>query len=126
MERPSFETTTARSTLARAERPGVPVVSPRLAEPLVRQVARRAFPLARSRRPPDDSGFADFFEVSLPAKARPELAGFAVSWQTQQVGPVFCFFRSVTAQKSQADPSPASTSSSAVETGEVECFTEVD
>lgn len=51
--------------LLELKRPGVPVVvSPSWAEPLVRQAAPAAFPLAELARP-DDSGFAQFLEVSL-------------------------------------------------------------
>lgn len=51
--------------LLELKRPGVPVVvSPSWAEPLVRQAAPAAFPLAELARS-DDRGFAQFLEVSL-------------------------------------------------------------
>src|SRR6187431_23687 len=51
--------------LLELKRPGMPVVvAPAWAEPLLRQAAPAAFPLAELARP-DDSGFASFLEVSL-------------------------------------------------------------
>src|SRR5580765_4719789 len=93
--------------------------APEWAEPLVRQVAPAAFPLAELARP-DDSGFADFVEVSLLGQSAPELAGFAVQ-QTEQVGP----FR-VSLRKNPKPDRASFDFVSAVETGEVEVFTEVD
>lgn len=55
---------------------GVPVlVAPAWAEPLVRQAAPQAFPLAELARP-DDSGFGRFLEVSLLGASSPELSEF--------------------------------------------------
>ncbi|HXK18166.1 MAG TPA: hypothetical protein VNG33_10210, partial [Polyangiaceae bacterium] len=102
------------------KRPGVPVVvAPGWAEPLVRQVAPAAFPLAELARP-DDSGFAEFVEVSLLGQSAPDLAGFAVQ-QTEQVGP----FR-VSLRKNPKPDRVSFDFVSAVETGQVEVFTEVD
>ncbi len=72
--------------LTRAKLPGMPVVvAPRWAEPLVRQAAPEAFPLAELTRP-DDSGFASFLQVSLLGATAPELAGLSVRGE-KRVGP---------------------------------------
>jgi hypothetical protein len=60
--------------LLKLKRPGVPVVvSPRWAEPLVRQAAPAAFPTLELTRA-DDSSFSGFIEVSLLGARAPELA----------------------------------------------------
>ena len=72
--------------LEKLKQPGIPVVvAPAWAEPLVRQAAPKAFPIAELTRP-DNSGFRQVIEVSLLGAHAAELSGFAVKSQ-QQVGP---------------------------------------
>jgi hypothetical protein len=69
--------------LLRRKQPGVPVVvSPRWAEPLLRQAAPAAFPIGELTRP-DDTGFFAFLEVSLHGARAPELETFKVRDQKQ-------------------------------------------
>lgn len=72
--------------LLELKQPGVPVVvAPRWAEPLVRQAAPEAFPLAELARP-DDAGFATFLEVSLLGQSAPELAPFSREQERELFG----------------------------------------
>src|SRR5882672_7934599 len=106
--------------LLKLKQPGVPVVvAPAWAEPLVRQAAPAAFPLAELTRP-DDSGFAGFLEVSLLGQSAPELAGFPVR-QTQALGP----FRVSLRRNPTPDPI-AFDFVTAVDAGEVEVFVDFD
>ena len=69
--------------ILRRKQPGVPVVvSPAWAEPLVRQAAPAAFPVAELARP-DDRGFARFLEVSLLGATAAELADFPIREQQE-------------------------------------------
>jgi hypothetical protein len=105
--------------LVKLKQTGVPVVvAPAWAEPLVRQAAPAAFPLAEQTRA-DDSGFASFLEVSLLGANAPELDGFSVQ-RTERIGK----FRVSVRQ----NPKPERVSFdfvSAVDQGEVEIFTEL-
>jgi len=106
--------------LLELKRLGVPVVvAPSWAEPLLRQVAPAAFPLAELARP-DDSGFTTFLEVSLLGQSAPELAGFATK-QVQQLGP----FRVALRQNPRPEPTSFDFVT-AVDAGEVEVFLDVD
>jgi hypothetical protein len=102
------------------KRAGTPVVvAPHWAEPLVRQAAPAAFPIGELARA-DDSGFASFLEVSLLGQSAAELSAFPVL-QTRQVGP----FRISLRQNPR--PEPVSFDFvTAVESGDVEVFVEVD
>jgi hypothetical protein len=72
--------------LKKLKQPGMPVVvAPRWAEPLLRQAAPEAFPVAELTRP-DDSGFSSFLEVSALGQSAPELSSFSVR-STRQFGP---------------------------------------
>jgi hypothetical protein len=78
---PGFEDYVALAPrLLALKRPDMPVVvAPDWAEPLLRQAAPEAFPLAEVARP-DDAGFASFLEVSLtnvPQRAESEVGRFA-------------------------------------------------
>ncbi len=105
--------------LLKLKQTGVPVVvAPAWAEPLVRQAAPAAFPLAEQSRA-DDSGFASFLELSLLGESAPELAGFAVQ-RTERIGK----FRVSVRQ----NPKPERVSFdfvTAVDQGEVEIFTDL-
>jgi hypothetical protein len=69
--------------LLKLKKPGMPVVvSPSWAEPLVRQAAPAAFPLAELTRA-DDTRFAHFLEVSLLGARAPELGELPVREQRQ-------------------------------------------
>lgn len=106
--------------LLELKQPGVPVVvAPAWAEPLVRQVAPAAFPLAELARP-DNDGFASFWEVSLLGQSAPELSGFSVK-RVQEVGP----FRVSLRQNPRPEP-PRFDFVTAVEQGEVEVFVDVE
>lgn len=106
--------------LIKLKQSGMPVVvAPAWAEPLVRQAAPSAFPLAEQTRA-DDSGFASFLEVSLLGESAPELDGFARQ-RTERVGK----FRLSVRQNPK--PEPASFDFvTAVERGDVEVFTDRD
>jgi hypothetical protein len=106
--------------LLKLKQAGVPVVvAPAWAEPLVRQAAPAAFPLAELARP-DDSGFDAFLQVSLMGQAAPELEGFAVD-QTKKLGPF-----EVTLRKNPKPERVLFDFVAAVDAGEVEVFTETD
>jgi hypothetical protein len=78
--------------LLRRKQPGIPVVvAPRWAEPLLRQAAPAAFPIAELTRP-EDNGFSAFLEVSLHGARAPELAGYPIRDQ-KQVGPFTLLLR---------------------------------
>ena len=81
---PSFDDYAALAPeLLKLKQPGVPVVvAPRWAEPLLRQAAPAAFPIAELTRP-EDTGFAMFIEVSLLGSRAPELASLPVREQRQ-------------------------------------------
>jgi hypothetical protein len=106
--------------LLKLKQAGVPVVvAPAWAEPLVRQAAPAAFPIAELTRP-DDSAFPAFLEVSLLGQSAPELSEFPAE-QAQQLGP----FR-VSLRK---NPKPEPTLFdfvTAVDAGEVEVFTDIE
>jgi hypothetical protein len=71
--------------LLKLKQPGVPVVvAPEWAEPLLRQAAASAFPIAELTRP-DDSAFETLLEVSLLGAQAPQLSGFPIV-RTQRVG----------------------------------------
>jgi hypothetical protein len=76
---PGFEAYAAlEPELMKLKRPGMPVVvAPAWAEPLVRQAAPEAFPIAELTRP-DDTAFSRFLEVSLLGSSAPELADLPV------------------------------------------------
>ncbi len=76
---PGFEAYAALTPeLLKLKRPGMPVVvAPAWAEPMVRQAAPEAFPIAELTRP-DNSAFAGFLEVSVLGSSAPELAEFPV------------------------------------------------
>ncbi len=72
--------------LLKQKQPGVPVVvAPAWAEPLVRQAAPGAFPVAELARA-DDSAFTRFIEVSLLGQSAPELAGYSIEAE-RRAGP---------------------------------------
>ena len=99
---------------------GVPVVvAPAWAEPLVRQAAPAAFPIAELTRP-DDSSFAGFLEVSLLGASAPELVGFAAQ-RTERVGKF-----SVSLRQNPKPEAVLFDFVSAVDLGEVEVFTELE
>jgi hypothetical protein len=83
---PGFEAYAALAPeLTKLKRPGMPVVvAPAWAEPLVRQAAPEAFPIAELTRP-DDTAFSRFLEVSLLGSRAPELAQLPVL-ETRQRG----------------------------------------
>lgn len=83
---PGFEAYAALAPeLMKLKRSGMPlVVAPAWAEPLVRQAAPEAFPIAELTRP-DDTAFSRFLEVSLLGKSAPELADLPVL-ETRQHG----------------------------------------
>jgi hypothetical protein len=116
---PGFEAYSALGPkLEKLKQPGVPVVvAPSWAEPLVRQAAPQAFPVAELTRP-DDSGFRQFLEVSLLGAHSPELAGFDVK-REEQVGP----FQLTVRDNQHASP-PVFDFVTAVEVGQVEVFTQ--
>ena len=105
--------------LSKHKTPGVPVVvAPAWAEPMVRQAAPGAFPIAELTRP-DDSAFSGFLEVSLLGARAPELAKHPVESE-QRVGP-FTLRR-----HASLHPEPVSFDFvTAVEVGEVEVFTKL-
>jgi hypothetical protein len=104
--------------LEKLKQPGVPVVvAPSWAEPLVRQAAPKAFPVAELTRP-DDSGFRQFIEVSLLGAQSEALAAFAVKSE-EQVGP----FKLSLRDNPHATP-PEFDFVTAVEVGQVEVFTQ--
>lgn len=106
--------------LSKLKRAGTPVVvTPAWAEPLVRQAAPGAFPLAELARP-DDSGFAAFLEVSLLGQSAAELEAFPIE-QQQTFGP----FRLSLRRNTKPEPSRFDFVA-AVERGEVEVWTEID
>jgi hypothetical protein len=99
---------------------GVPVVvAPAWAEPLVRQAAPPAFPVAELTRP-DDSAFASFLEVSLLGASAPELEGFLVQ-RTQGIGKFQVSLR----QNPRPEP-VLFDFVTAVDLGEVEIFTDFE
>jgi hypothetical protein len=105
--------------LLRRKQPGVPVVvSPRWAEPLVRQAAPAAFPIAELTRP-DDSGFPAFLEVSLRGARAPELESFEVREQ-KQLGPFALLLRD-----NPHFEQPRFDFVTAVDNGEVEVWSEL-
>lgn len=116
---PGFEAYAALGPkLEKLKQPGVPVVvAPSWAEPLVRQAAPKAFPVAELTRP-DNSGFRQFLEVSLLGAQSVELAGFAVK-REEQVGP----FQLTLRDNPHATP-PVFDFVTAVEVGQVEVFTQ--
>jgi hypothetical protein len=68
------------------KQPGQPVVvAPAWAEPLVRAAAPTAFPIAELTRV-DDTGYYEFWQVSLLGQEAPSLAGFATE-RTERLGP---------------------------------------
>ena len=99
---------------------GVPVVvAPAWAEPLVRQAAAPAFPIAELARP-DDSAFASFLEVSLLGAHSPELEAFAVE-RSESVGKFRLSWRR------NPQPQPVLFDFvAAVELGAVEVFSELE
>jgi hypothetical protein len=98
---------------------GVPVVvAPAWAEPLLRQAAPEAFPLAELARA-DDRAFGAFLEVSLLEQTAPELRAFPIR-QAHQLGA----FRVSLRENPAPDPTRFDFVS-AVERGEVEVFTEL-
>jgi hypothetical protein len=105
--------------LLKLKQAGVPVVvAPAWAEPLVRQAAPAAFPLAELTRP-DDSAFSGFLEVSLLGETAPELAGFPVR-RSERIGKFSLLVRQ--------NPQPEAVRFdfvTAVELGEVEVFSEL-
>jgi hypothetical protein len=105
--------------LAKLKQTGVPVVvAPAWAEPLVRQAAAPAFPIAELTRP-DDSAFVGFLEVSLLGAHAPELAGFTLT-KSQQIGKFQLSWRK------NPKPDPVGFDFvSAVDLGEVEIFAEL-
>jgi hypothetical protein len=105
--------------LAKLKQPGVPVVvAPAWAEPLVRQAAAPAFPIAELTRP-DDTAFVGFLEVSLLGAHAPELAGFTLT-KSQQIGKFQLSWRK------NPEPDPVRFDFvSAVDLGEVEIFAEL-
>jgi hypothetical protein len=106
--------------LLESKPPGVPVVvAPSWAEPLVRQAAPAAFPLAELARA-DDSSYPSFLEVSLLGERAPELDGFVVQ-STRQVGK----FRLSVRRNPNPDPVRFDFVT-AVERGEVEVFADRD
>jgi hypothetical protein len=116
---PSFQDYAALAPkLLALKRPGIPVVvAPAWAEPLVRQAAPAAFPIAELTRP-DDSAFGGFLEVSLLGANAPELSGFAVN-HDERIGPFQV--------SSRVNPKPDPVHFdfvTAVEAGEVEVFAE--
>jgi hypothetical protein len=121
---PSFEDYSALAPrLLELKPPGVPVLaSPAWAEPLLRQAAPEAFPLAELARP-DDRGFARYLEVSLggswPFGAEPELSRLPVESE-HEVGP----FRLRLLKNSDVE-STRHDFTSALERGEVEVATDV-
>jgi hypothetical protein len=85
--------------LLAAKQPNQPlVVAPAWAEPLLRQAAPNAFPLAELARS-DDSAYASFLEVSLLGASAPELASFPVR-ERRTLGP----FELLTHQNPKPDP----------------------
>ena len=106
--------------LLKLKQTGVPVVvAPAWAEPLLRQAAASAFPIAELTRP-DDSAFASFLEVSLLGAHAPELEGFAVE-RSETVGKFRLSWR--------RNPRPRPVVFdfvTAVERGEVEVFSELE
>jgi hypothetical protein len=106
--------------LLKLKRAGVPViVAPAWAEPLVRQAAPAAFPIAELTRP-DDSAFASFLEVSLLGEGAPELAGFRTQ-RTERIGQF-----SVSLRQNPKPEAVLFDFVTAVDLGEVEVFTELD
>jgi hypothetical protein len=102
--------------LTKLKQPGMPVVvAPRWAEPLVRQAAPEAFPVAELTRP-DNSGFASFLEVSTLGQHAPELLSFPVR-STKQLGPF-----TLTVRDNPRLDLPRFDFVTAVDTGEVEVF----
>jgi hypothetical protein len=83
---PGFEAYAALAPeLTKLKRPGMPVVvTPAWAEPLVRQAAPEAFPIAELTRP-DNTAFSRFLEVSLLGSHAPALAELPVL-ETRQHG----------------------------------------
>ena len=106
--------------LLKLKQAGMPVVvAPDWAEPMVRQAAPAAFPLAELTRA-DNSGFARFVEVSLLGQSAAELSEFPVT-QTQAVGPFrISLHENPKAEKTSFDFVKA------VDAGEVEVFADVD
>ena len=105
--------------LVKLKPPGVPVVvAPDWAEPLLRQAAPAAFPLAELARM-DDSGFAGFLEVSVLGQSAAQLAQLPVerSWQ---IGAFTLSFHRNTRQQV-----PLFDFVSAVAAGQVEVFSEL-
>lgn len=117
---PGFEAYAALAPeLKKRKRPGMPVVvAPSWSEPLVRQAAPDAFPIAELTRP-DNSAFSRFLEVSLLGSSASELAGFPVL-ETTKLGPFTL--------KVHENPRPQPVVFdfvSAVASGEVEVFNDV-
>ena len=114
---PSFEAHAALAPeLKKLKQPGMPVVvAPRWAEPLLRQAAPEAFPIAELTRP-DDTGFAAFIEVSMLGQHAPELATFGVR-STKKLGPF-----TLTIRDNPRFELPRFDFVTAADTGEMEVF----
>lgn len=102
--------------LKKLKQPGMPVVvAPRWAEPLLRQAAPEAFPVAELTRP-DNSGFSAFLEVSMLGQSASELSSFNAR-STRRWGPFTLTVRD------NPRPDPARFDFvTAADTGELEVF----
>lgn len=105
--------------LLRLKKPGMPVVvSPGWAEPLVRQAAPAAFPIAELTRA-EDTRFAHFLEVSLLGARAPELAELPVREQRQVAAFTLLVRNNPRFEEARFD------FVTAVESGEVEVYSDV-